>query len=1154
MLTSEKARFWSGGISRSMSEGNLFDMEARKSSRNCDITDPGLPLDWPEDFTLHGNNASSATNPFWNELSASNPFLDDITQLRNNQKRDNISILKEDPLLFFREIETGNSFDSSGDELDVHRLLRQSSSRKSGRSKSVSELLDILDDTAHAHQNIHNFDQILEQDLEWLRNDREAYKMAWLSHRHLARSCLDLSTINQSPGWAQTQVAETTVVCKLNHQGGSVQLPESDITVHVPQGHVAVGEFQEVSLRAFLDPPQKLNHDLSCTISPLLEIMLGNLNTMEAILLEMKIGAEVKRDPFSQVMAEIVCLHSLDKEGPFKALNNCYIYKDTIQVKLVDLSQVMYLVVAAQTKGTQSPVATIWDYIHRTISVGIYGPKYIHPSFTAVFTVCGHSYMPGKLTISDIKKGGKPNTSPVVFQLWGKHSFLLEKPQDLNISVLSCDPDFEVKAERKRKEVKQKHLQSGQAVHQQFFFSLVDSREMHLFVFCVDVHRLLRQSSSRKSGRSKSVSELLDILDDTAHAHQNIHNFDQILEQDLEWLRNDREAYKMAWLSHRHLARSCLDLSTINQSPGWAQTQVAETTVVCKLNHQGGSVQLPESDITVHVPQGHVAVGEFQEVSLRAFLDPPQKLNHDLSCTISPLLEIMLGNLNTMEAILLEMKIGAEVKRDPFSQVMAEIVCLHSLDKEGPFKALNNCYIYKDTIQVKLVDLSQVMYLVVAAQTKGTQSPVATIWDYIHRTISVGIYGPKYIHPSFTAVFTVCGHSYMPGKLTISDIKKGGKPNTSPVVFQLWGKHSFLLEKPQDLNISVLSCDPDFEVKAERKRKEVKQKHLQSGQAVHQQFFFSLVDSREMHLFVFCVQVEPRSGRPVTQFFITSPDPAPNLKSLSNLPSDLQKKKEINSSPLLPTVHVKYPTFQDKKLNFTSYGITQKTVIRQNKIEYLLEYFKGDTVALLGEGKVKAIGQSKVKEWYVGVLRGKIGLLHCKNIRVIAKEQVMSMSDNVFTTRNLLEQITLPLKKLTYIYSVVLTLVSEKVYDWKVLAYVLGYSHLALEDFDQLQADKESEKVAYVVKKLKEDCHADRNARKFLYELTVALLKIDCQGLVVHLVQEAAILTSAVKLGKGWRELAEKLVRLTKRQMEAYEIPHQGKSGDLAVELCFGNQ
>lgn len=664
----------------------------------------------------------------------------------------------------------------------------------------------------------------------------------------------------------------------------------------------------------------------------------------------------------------------------------------------------------------------------------------------------------------------------------------------------------------------------------------------------LDVQQLLRQSPSRKSGRSKSVSELLDILDDTARAPQDIDNSDQVLEQDLEWLQNDREAYKMAWLSQRQLARSCLDLNTINQSPGWAQTQVAETTIVCKLNHEGGSIQLPESDITVHVPQGHVAVGEFQEVSLRVFLDPPQMLNHGLSCTVSPLLEITLGNLNTMEAILLEMKIGAEVKKDPFSQVMTEVVCLHSLSKEGPFKVLNNCYIYKDTIQVKLIDLNQVMYLVVAAQAKATQSPAATVWDYIHKTTSIGIYGPKYIHPSFTTVFTVCGHSYMPGKLTISDMKKGR--NTSPVVFQLWGKHSFLLDKPQDLSVSVFSCDPDFEVKAEGGRKEIKQKQLQASQIVHQQFLFSLVDSREMHLFVFCVQLEPPNGRPVTQFFITTPDPAPNLKKLSNPPENLQKK-EINSTPSLLTVHVKYPTFQDRRLNLTNYGVTLKAVLRQSKTDYLLEYFKGDTIALLGEGKVRAIGQSKVKDWYVGVLRGKIGLVHCKNIKVIAKERVMSMSDSVFTTRNLLEQIALPFKKLTYIYSVVLTLVSEKVYDWKILADTLGYSHLALEDFDQIQADKESEKVSYVLKKLKEDCHANRNTRNFLYELIVALLKMDCQGLVAHIIQEAAILTSAVKLGKGWRELAEKLVRLTKQQMEAYEIPHRGKAGDLAVEMMW---
>lgn len=771
MLTIEKALFWSGGMSRSRSEGHLVDMETPNFSKNSNVTDP---------FVLHGKSTSTATNPFWNELSASNPFLDDIAQLRSNKQRDNTSILKEDPYLFFRDIEAGNSFDSSGDELEVHQLQRQSSSRKSGRSKSVSELLDTLDDPAHTLQNIHTSDQILEHDLEWLQNDRTAYKMAWLSQRHLARSCLDFNTIHQSPGWAQTQVAETATVCKLSHQGGSVQLPESDIAVHVPQGHVAEGDFQEISLRVFLDPPQMLNHDLSCTVSPLLEIMLSNLNTMEAILLEMKIGAEVRKDPFSQVMTEVVCLHSLGKDGPFKVLSNCYLYKDTIQVKLIDLHQVMYLVVAAQAKMTQPPRATIWDYIHRTTSVGIYGPKYIHPSFTVIFTLCAHSYMPGKLTISDIKKGRK---------------------------------------------------------------------------------------------------------------------------------------------------------------------------------------------------------------------------------------------------------------------------------------------------------------------------------------------------------------------------------NKSSVVFHLWGKHSFLLDKPQDLTVSVFSCDPDFQVKAEGQRQEMKQNQFQAGQVVHRRFLLSLVDSREMHLFVFKIKVESCTGRPAAEFFITTPDPAPNLKRLSTAPSALQKNTKLAS--LLPTVHIKYPTFQEKILNFTNYAVTLKTVLRQTKTEYLLEYLKGETIALLSKEKVKAIGQSKVKEWYVGILRGKIGLVHCKNVKVIAKTQVMSVSHSIFTTRNLLEQISLPFKKLTYIYSVILTLVSENVYDWKALANVLGYSHQALEDVDQIQEGKESEKVSYVVKMLKEDCHADRNTRKFLYELIVALLKMDCQGLVAHIIQEAVILTSAVKLGKGWRELAEKSIRLTKQQIEAYEIPHRGKTGVVAEEMMW---
>lgn len=62
---------------------------------------------------------------------------------------------------------------------------------------------------------------------------------------------------------------------------------------------------------------------------------------------------------------------------------------------------------------------------------------------------------------------------------------------------------------------------------------------------------------------------------------------------------------------------------------------------------------------------------------------------------------------------------------------------------------------------------------------------------------------------------------------------------------------------------------------------------------------------------------------------------------------------------------------------------------------------------------------------------------------------------------------------------------------------------------------------------------------------------MDRQGLVAHIIQEATILTSAVKLGKGWRELAPKLARVTKKQMEAYEVPHRGNAGHVAVEVIF---
>ncbi|NXO04090.1 MACC1 protein, partial [Rhinopomastus cyanomelas] len=665
----------------------------------------------------------------------------------------------------------------------------------------------------------------------------------------------------------------------------------------------------------------------------------------------------------------------------------------------------------------------------------------------------------------------------------------------------------------------------------------------------LDIDCLLRRTSARRSGRSKSVSDFLDIVDNQRFNPCKTTS-QKTIASDMRWLQIDREAYRMAWLSHRQLTRSCLDLEGMSHSPGWAQTQATDIHVVCKLNHEGGSVHLPDSDINIHVPAGHISPGEFQEVGLKAILNPPSSFNNELSSTVSPLIELTLSNLNTREAIFLEVKVAAKVKNDPLSQVMSDIVCFYSLSKEGPFKRLDNCYTYQDTIQVKLTELSHVMYAVIAVQANKIQPPATNIWDYVHRTVSVGIYGPKYIHPSFTVVFAVFGHNYIPGRLTICDIKKGGK-NMPPVVFQLWGKHSFRLEKPQDLHISLVSCDPDFEVKMEDQPKTIKAEELRTGEVVRQQFLFSMLGRREMHFFVFLVQIKASESSQVVQFHVTTPDPAPKLSGLVNRPKRLQHRKEIKSAPLLLIPTVKYPKFQDKPLSVHTYGVALKTVLRQNKIDYLLEYFKGDTIALLGEDKVKAMGQTKIKEWYVGVLRRKIGLVHCKNIKVISKEQAMDTADSELTTRSLVEQMALPFKKLTYIYSVVLSTVSESVYDWRALAEVLGYSHMSLDDFNEAHVDKESERVAHVVKKMKEDCHANKRKRLFLYELIVALLKIDCQGLVARLTQDTIVLTSAVKLGKHWRELAEKLARLTRQQIEAYEGPHRGRNGAVALEMMW---
>lgn len=71
----------------------------------------------------------------------------------------------------------------------------------------------------------------------------------------------------------------------------------------------------------------------------------------------------------------------------------------------------------------------------------------------------------------------------------------------------------------------------------------------------------------------------------------------------------------------------------------------------------------------------------------------------------------------------------------------------------------------------------------------------------------------------------------------------------------------------------------------------------------------------------------------------------------------------------------------------------------------------------------------------------------------------------------------------------------------------------------------------------------------FFLMIPQALLKMDCQGLVVRLIQDFVLLTTAVEVAQRWRELAEKLAKVSKQQMDAYEAPHRDKSGVVDSEV-----
>lgn len=64
-----------------------------------------------------------------------------------------------------------------------------------------------------------------------------------------------------------------------------------------------------------------------------------------------------------------------------------------------------------------------------------------------------------------------------------------------------------------------------------------------------------------------------------------------------------------------------------------------------------------------------------------------------------------------------------------------------------------------------------------------------------------------------------------------------------------------------------------------------------------------------------------------------------------------------------------------------------------------------------------------------------------------------------------------------------------------------------------------------------------------------ALLKMDCQGLVVRLMLDFVLLTTAVEVAPRWRDLAEKLARVSKQQMDEYEAPHRDRNGAMDAEV-----
>lgn len=611
----------------------------------------------------------------------------------------------------------------------------------------------------------------------------------------------------------------------------------------------------------------------------------------------------------------------------------------------------------------------------------------------------------------------------------------------------------------------------------------------------------------------------------------------------------NREDFRTAWLNHRKLARSCHDLDTLGQNPGWGQTQPVETNIVCKLDSCGGAVQLPDTNISIHVPEGHVAAGDTQQISMKALLDPPLELNIDRCSTVSPVVEIKLSNMEVKSFITLEMKVSVAVRTE--SQT-AKIVCVRSDCKEGPYSPIPQAYIYGDTIQVQLDNLEPCIYVAVVVQTQRL-SFNSTVWDHMVKKVTLGLYGPKHIHPSFKTVVAIFGHDCAPKTLLVSEVGKQAK-STPPVALQLWGKHQFALGRPQDLQIGMYSNMSNYEVKANDQARIVRGFQIKLGKVSRLIYMITSRKADEITDFTLRVQVKDDQDCILAQFCIQTPQPPPKTGMRNNGQRRFLKKKEVDKIILSPlAITNKYPQFQERCITNLKFGKLIKTVIRQTKNQYLLEYKKGDIIALLSEEKIKLKGQLWTKEWYIGYYQGKIGLVHVKNVLVLGKVKPIYFCGPDLTTTMLMEQILKPCKFLTYIYASVRTILMENLGNWRAFADALGYVNLPLTYFCRAELDSEPEKVASVLEKLKEDClnMETKEKKSFQKELMMALLKMDCQGLVARLIMDFVLLTTAVEVAPRWRELAEKLAHVSRQQMEAYEAPHRDKTGMVDSEAMW---